>query len=91
MCGALVGTGLSRVWPRDWAHRFFVATVWSTDEVGVALARLVVRLLIPAGAPVTMAVDDTLFHRRGRKRGPWAGSTMAPPTAPTRLVSGTTG
>lgn len=33
----------------------------------LALARLVVRLLVPAGALVTLAVDDTLFPRRGKK------------------------
>nr|WP_241831512.1 transposase [Parafrankia soli] len=67
VCGMLVGAGLSRIWPHDRAHRFFAAAVWSVDEVGVVLARLVVRLLVPAGAPVTVAVDDTLFHRRGKK------------------------
>ena len=72
VCGMLVGAGLSRVWPHDRVHRFFSAAVWSADELGVTLARLAVRLLIPAGAPVTVAVDDTLFHRRGTKV--WAAS-----------------
>jgi len=34
--------------------------------------RLVVTLLVPAGEPVTVAVDDTLFRRRGKKV--WAAS-----------------
>jgi len=30
-------------------------------------AELVVAHLLPVGAPVTVAVDDTLFRRRGKK------------------------
>src|SRR6266540_3004580 len=37
------------------------------DRVGLALARAVVASLAPDGAAVTVAVDDTLFHRYGRK------------------------
>jgi hypothetical protein len=33
----------------------------------VLLAGLVVRLLLPAGAEVTVVVDDTLFKRTGRR------------------------
>ena len=53
VCGMLVGAGLSRVWP--------------LDQVCATLTRLVVRLLLPEGQPVRVAVDDTLFHRRGPK------------------------
>ena len=28
---------------------------------------LIVKYLVPAGAPVTVAVDGTLFRRRGKK------------------------
>jgi hypothetical protein len=66
VCGMLVGAGLSGVWRHDRAHRFFSEAVWSADEVGLMTARLVVRLLVPADAAVTVAVDDTLFHRSGR-------------------------
>ena len=66
VCGMLVGAGLSRVWRHDRAHRFFSRAAWSPDEVGLVLARLVVRLLVPAGEAVTLAVDDTLFQRSGR-------------------------
>lgn len=72
VCGMLIGAGLSRAWPHDRAHRFFAGAVWSADEVGLVLAGLVVRLLVPAGVPLTVAVDDTLFHRRGKKV--WAAS-----------------
>src|SRR6266511_504643 len=52
-------------WSR--AHRFFSPAVWDPDRVGLALARAVVARLAPDGAAVTVAVDDTLFHRYGRK------------------------
>jgi hypothetical protein len=66
VCGMLVGAGLSRVWRHHRAHRFFSRAAWSPDELGLALARLVVRLLVPEGQPVTVVVDDTLFRRTGR-------------------------
>ena len=66
VCGMLVGAGLSRVWRHERAHRFFSRAAWSPDDVGLVLARLVVRLLVPDGEPVTLAVDDTLFRRTGR-------------------------
>jgi DDE superfamily endonuclease len=52
-------------WSR--AHRFFSRAVWDLDRAGLALARAVVAAFVPAGAAVTVAVDDTLFHRYGRK------------------------
>ncbi len=72
VCGMLAGAGLSRLWPHDRAHRFFSRARWSPDELGLAVARLVVALLLPAGEPVVVAVDDTLFRRRGKKV--WAAS-----------------
>ena len=66
VCGMLVGAGLSTLWPHDRAHRFFARAVWSPENVGLALARLVVDRLVPAG-PLHVVVDDTLFHRAGRK------------------------
>jgi DDE superfamily endonuclease len=67
VCGMLTGTGLSRVWRHDRAHRFFSAARWSAEALGLALAKLVVMLLAPAGEPVLLAIDDTLFKRPGRK------------------------
>ncbi|MCL4446416.1 MAG: transposase [Actinobacteria bacterium] len=40
---------------------------WSTEQVCAILARLVVRLLVPADAAVRVAIDDTLFLRHGPK------------------------
>jgi len=64
--GMWIAAGLAdRVhWSR--AHRFFSRTRWDPDVVGLCLAQLVVSLFAVAGAPVTVAVDDTLFHRFGK-------------------------
>ena len=64
--GMLLGAGLSRAWPHDRAHYFSARARWETDELGLAVARLAV-LLVPVGAPLTVAVDDSLFRRAGRK------------------------
>src|SRR5690348_17107240 len=66
VCGMLTGAGLSRVWRHDRAHRFFSHARWSAEDLGLALAKLAVTLLVPAGEPVLVAIDDTLFKRTGR-------------------------
>jgi hypothetical protein len=63
----LTGAGLSRVWAHHRAHLFFSHARWSSEDLGLALARLVVALLVPVGAAVLIAVDDTLFKRTGKK------------------------
>ncbi|MCU4183897.1 transposase [Acidiferrimicrobium sp. IK] len=60
----LVWSGLSQTWSHHRAHRFSHAR-WSIEHVYAVLTRLVVRLLLAADAAVTVAIDDTLFHRRG--------------------------
>jgi hypothetical protein len=72
VCGMLTGAGLSQVWPHDRAHYFSARARWSPDQLGLTLARLVAGLLVPAGAPVLVAIDDTLFKRRGKQV--WAAS-----------------
>lgn len=64
--GMWIAAGLAdRVhWSR--AHRFFSHTRWDVDTVGLCLARLVVAVFVAAGAPIVVAVDDTLLHRYGR-------------------------
>jgi DDE superfamily endonuclease len=66
VCGMLLGAGLSRCWPHDRAHYFFARAAWDLDQLGLAVARLVVTLLVPAGEPVLVAVDDSVFPRCGR-------------------------
>src|SRR6266567_7364159 len=80
VCGMLAGAGLSRLWPHDRAHWFFARARWSADELGLAAAKLVVALLVPAGEPVTVAIDDTLARRRGNKV--WAASWFHDGSAP---------
>ena len=67
VCGMLTGAGLERVWHHSRAHRFFSQARWSPDQVGLVLADLIVAHLVPAGAALTVAIDDTLFHRFGKK------------------------
>ena len=66
VCGMLTGAGLSQVWRHDRAHRFFSHARWCSQDLGLALAKLIVALLVPDGEPVLVAIDDTLF-RPGRR------------------------
>src|SRR5205823_548070 len=59
VCGMLVGAGLSGSWSHHRAHKFFSAARWSPERLGVLLAKLVVQLLLPADAPVSVVIDDT--------------------------------
>ena len=72
VCGMLTGAGLSRVWPHDRAHFFFSRARWNADDLGIAVAGLVIALLVPGGEPVEVLIDDTLFRRRGKRV--WAAS-----------------
>jgi hypothetical protein len=65
--GMLLGAGLTRLWPHDRAHYFFARARWSPDQLGLALARLLVDRFLPQDAALEVAVDDTLFKRRGKK------------------------
>ncbi len=86
VCGMLTGAGLSRLWPHDRAHWFFSRARWNPDDLGLAVARLAVALLAPAGEPVTVAIDDTLFQRRGKKV--WAASWFHDGSAPGKHKTG---
>jgi len=67
VCGMVTGAGLARVWHHCRAHRFFSAARWCPEQVGLVLAQLIVTQLLAPGAAITVAADDTLFRRRGRK------------------------
>jgi DDE superfamily endonuclease len=67
VCGMLLGAGLARIWPHDRARHFFAGARWQADELGVAVARLVVLLLVPAGEAITVAAGDSVFRRSGRQ------------------------
>jgi hypothetical protein len=65
--GMLIAAGASRIWHHSRAHRFFSQAAWSVDRVSMVLLTVIVRELLPAGAPLLIAGDDTLFTRSGRK------------------------
>lgn len=67
VCGMLTGAGLAGVWHHSRAHRFFATATWSADQIGLVALRLIIGWLVPAGAPITVAVDDTMFRRSGRR------------------------
>ena len=67
VCGMLTGAGLDRAWHHSRAHRLFANARWSSDALGLALADLIVTRLLPADSALTIAVDDTLFKRSGKK------------------------
>ena len=67
VCGMLVGARLSGVWEHSRAHRFFSRARWQPDQLGLALAALVVDRFLEPDAAVLVAVDDTLLQRWGRK------------------------
>jgi len=65
--GMLLGGCLQHAWPHDRAHYFFARARWELDQLGLAVAQLTVLLLVPPGADLRVAVDDSVFRRSGRK------------------------
>jgi hypothetical protein len=65
--GMLLGACLQRAWPHDRAHYFFARARWELDQIGLGIAQIVVLTLVPPGADLRIAVDDSVFRRSGRK------------------------
>jgi len=65
--GMLLAARLERTWHHSRAHDFFSRRGWSADALGLALLDFVVSRFLAAGAPLTLAVDDTIFARSGPK------------------------
>ena len=65
--GMLEGAGLAGEWHHSRAHDFFARARWDPDEVGVGLLDFLVSVFLDAGAPIRLAVDDTLFGRSGKR------------------------
>ena len=63
----LVGARLAGRWHHTRAHRFFSAACWSADQLGLTVLELIVTRLVDPLAPLLLAVDDSLFKRRGRR------------------------
>src|ERR1039457_6755361 len=62
--GMLLGACLA--WPHHRAHYFFSRARWEIDELGVAVAFVVVTLFLDPGADITVAVDDSVSVRCGK-------------------------
>ena len=67
MCGMLQAVRLERVWHHSRAHAFFAERKWCPDELGLLLLEFLVARFATADAPIRPAVDDSLFHRAGKK------------------------
>lgn len=67
VCGMWQAARPAGVFHHSRAHRLFAGSRWSPDELGLRLAEFLVARLLPAGEPLRLALDDTLFHRSGRK------------------------
>ena len=89
--GMLTGAGLSQAWSHHRVHRFFSRAAWEPRKMALVLAAAVIEALIEAGAPVRVAVDDTLLRRRGRRSGPRGGPMTGRPARRTRSDTGTRG
>ena len=57
--------GTARQWRR--ACWFFSHASWDIDDLGLAVARLIVKYLLHDGVPITVAFDGTFFARWGKK------------------------
>lgn len=51
----------------DAYHRFFPDARWSMAKLWQLLAKILIQAFYRNGAIITLALDDTLFHRSGRK------------------------
>jgi len=65
--GMLQGAGLAGVWHHSRAHDFFARRCWDPDDLGLRLADFLVSVFVKDGAPIRLAVDDTLFGRSGKR------------------------
>ena len=64
--GMMRGGDLVRRRPHDAYHRLIRAASWSLEELWDLTADLLIALFAEAGR-IDLLLDDTLFHRRGRK------------------------
>ena len=65
--GCLVAGGVAGDWHHSRGHRFFSRARWSPDRLGLVLLDLIVARLVDPGAPLLVAIDDTLLRRSGRR------------------------
>ena len=65
--GMLQAAGRAGEWHHSRAHDFFARARWDPDRLGLALLEFLVSVFVTAGAPIRLAIDDTLFGRSGRR------------------------
>ncbi len=65
VAGMAAAAGMAGRWRR--ACWFFAGAAWDIDELGLAVARLIVKYLAADGGPLVVACDGTFFKRWGRK------------------------
>lgn len=65
--GMLQAAGLAGAWHHSRAHDFFAYRRWDPDELGLRLLDFLVPAFVKAGAPIRLAIDDTLFGRSGAR------------------------
>ncbi len=65
--GMLQAAGLAGQWHHSRAHDFFARARWEPDDLGLRLLDFLVSALVKEGAPIRLAVDDTLFGRSGKR------------------------
>jgi len=67
VCGMWQAASLAGRVHHSRAHDFFARRRWDPDRLGLALLDFLVTVFVKPGAPLRLAVDDTLFGRAGRK------------------------
>ncbi len=65
--GMLQAAGLAGEWHHSRAHDFFARRRWEPDELGMVLLDFLLSRFVRPGAPIRLAIDDTLFGRSGRR------------------------
>ena len=67
VCGMWQAARLAGRLHHSRAHDFFARASWSADELGLRLLDFLMERFLEPGAPVSLAVDGSVFARSGRK------------------------
>ena len=67
VCGMWQAARLAGRLHHSRAHDFFARSSWSADELGLRLLDFLVERLLDPSAPISLAVDGSVFARSGRK------------------------
>ncbi|MGH2797423.1 MAG: IS701 family transposase, partial [Thermoleophilaceae bacterium] len=67
VCGMWQAARLAGRLHHSRAHDFFARCAWSPDRLGLLVCDFLVERFLQPGAPLTLAVDGTVFARSGRR------------------------